>query len=70
METMEHTGRKNGASILSILTMSPSCRAFHQTHKRRPLETANGVNQVASSAARKMNRTPTKNFVLHGTTLL
>src|SRR6266487_4670647 len=60
------TERRNGASILSMSTMRPSCRAFHQTHNRIPLETVNGVNQIANSAASRISRLARNNRVLNG----
>src|SRR6266542_3483153 len=59
-------GRRNGASILSMLTMSPSWRAFHQIHDRTPLATAKGVSHIADSAASKISRITRKNRVLNG----
>ena len=47
------TGRKNGASILSILMVNCCCRAFHQIQQRTPLETATGREKKLKS---KRNR--------------
>src|SRR6266542_6488247 len=60
-------GRRNGASILSMLTMSPSWRAFHQIHDRTPLATAKGVSHITDSAASRISRITRKNrFFLNG----
>src|SRR5881397_1298930 len=39
---------------------------FHQIHKRRPLETANGANTIAKSAASKTRRLNRNNRFLNG----
>ena len=55
------TGRKSGASILSIVTDRCSCRAFHQIQSRSTLETSNGVDKAPNTNKRKAttNRTTT-----------
>src|SRR5437773_4333912 len=59
------TGRRKGASILSMVTTSPSWLAFHQAHQRTPLETALGENHIASSAARTISKAASKNRVFN-----
>src|SRR3982751_6388789 len=43
-------GRRNGASIVSIFTVTFVPRVFHQTHSLTPFETSRGANAINSNA--------------------
>jgi len=55
-----NTGRRKGASILSIVTLSFARRAFHEIHSRSALLTISGEKQIASSTAKKTIKLPSK----------